>query len=908
MRKIRSFGFSSLACALALAFGAPSRAQSDVAVYTDSLAANWQNWSWASVDLTNTTVVHSGTSSIAVTAAPWTALYLSYVGSPAIDTTNYGKLAFWANGGSAGGQMVRVSGLLSGSAQTPVTVGPLAANTWTKYEINLADLGVANATTFNGIWLQEGAGADAPVFYVDDMSLVTTSGGPVEPPPVVDGLSLYDDAFTNGWQNWSWASIGSTSSVVSSGSAALSVTAGPYQALYFHHAAMPTQGYSNLVFYINGGPTGGQNLKVTALLSDAQQTGYALPALTANTWTQITIPLSSLGVANKPDLTGLWIQDDSGSNAPVFYVDNVYLQNAPPPAVVNLTVDGASSIRTVDPRIFALNTAIWDGVFNTATTAELLNDIDIQALRYPGGSISDVYHWQINQSEGQTFKWATDFDSFANIATTLQARVYITVNYGTGTPQEAADWVRYSNVTKNYGFKYWEVGNENYGTWEADNNTRPHDPATYAARFKDYYQQMKAVDPTIKIGAVVQASEDSDANYTDQTVINPRTGVSHNGWTAVLLSNLAQLGVTPDFVSYHRYEQAPGGENDAYLLSSSATWADNAATLRQILYDYLGAAASGVEIACTENNSVYSNPGKQSTSLVNGLFLADSIGNILKTEFKTLFWWDLRNGQDGSQNNSASLYGWRNYGDYGIVNNANPAGPADRYPTYYVYKLLAHYARGGESVLAATSDYNGLTVYAVRAQDGVRLLVLNKNRTATLNGSVTLTGFSPATQAQLYRYGIPQDEAARTGTGSADIETGSLAIPGKSFTYSAPPYSATVIALAADPATNISINRGGYVVNRRTNRVVQSVTIKNSGAAPITGPVYLALDGLSTNTSLANSAGATSQTTPTGSPYVLVTASTLAPNASVTVSLQFTVPASGGITYTPRAIVTGGTP
>ena len=278
-------------------------------------------------------------------------------------------------------------------------------------------------------------------------------------------------------------------------------------------------------------------------------------------------------------------------------------------------------------------------------------------------------------SDGQTFHWATNFDAFANIAKSTQAQVFITVNYGTGTPQEAADWVRYANKTKKYGFKYWEIGNENYGTWEADSNVRPNDPVTYATRFKEYAKQMKAVDRSIQIGAVLVADEDSNANYTDETVTNPRTGLTHNGWTAVMLATFKKLNFTPDFVVYHRYEQGPGGENDAFLLNSSKTWGQNAASIRQMLSDYLGRDGKQVEINCTENNSVYSNPGKQTTSLVNGLFMADSLGNIMKTEFNSFFWWDLRNGQEGSNNNSSSLYGWRKYGDYGIVNSANPCWP-----------------------------------------------------------------------------------------------------------------------------------------------------------------------------------------------------------------------------------------
>ena len=48
-------------------------------------------------------------------------------------------------------------------------------------------------------------------------------------------------------------------------------------------------------------------------------------------------------------------------------------------------------------------------------------------------------------SEGQTFEWANSFDEFVQIAAATRAAVYITANYGTGTPEEAAAWVNYAN-------------------------------------------------------------------------------------------------------------------------------------------------------------------------------------------------------------------------------------------------------------------------------------------------------------------------------------------------------------------------------------------------------------------------------------------------------------------------------
>jgi hypothetical protein len=235
--------------------------------------------------------------------------------------------------------------------------------------------------------------------------------------------------------------------------------------------------------------------------------------------------------------------------------------------------------------------------------------------------------------------------------------------------------VRASNITNGYGFHYWEVGNENYGSWEYDLHSRPHDPYTYALAFRDYRNAMKAVDPSIKVGAVVITGEDSYANYTDHPATNSRTGQLHNGWTPVMLATLRGLGVTPDFVIYHRYEQAPGQESDSALLQSAGTWANDAADLRQQLNDYLGAGGAGVELVCTENNSVYSNPGKQTTSLVNGLYYADSFRTVHSDRVHDLYLVDpSKRARDGN-NNSSSLYGWRSYGDYGMVSDQN-----DRYP------------------------------------------------------------------------------------------------------------------------------------------------------------------------------------------------------------------------------------
>lgn len=391
--------------------------------------------------------------------------------------------------------------------------------------------------------------------------------------------TLYDDSLQNDWENWSWCSVDfSAGSYVHSGSKSVKATfAAGYQGFYLHHTPFSTTPYRALTFWIHGGGVDWRNTTIRAYRNNVEQAytwlNYYIAghAFSGSEWRRVTIPLSDLGIANKTDVTGFTIQDASGGAQPAFYIDDIALTTVMAPSTVRLTVNAGQTLRTVDERIFGANAVIWDNQFEYDVTPNLLTEMDNRTLRFPGGSMSNGYHWKTGTTDNNTWQWATNFDDFAKVAVKTKAQVFISVNYGSSTAQDAADWVRYANITKGYGFKYWEIGNENYGTWERDDNNRPHDPYTYATRAADYITRMKAIDPTIKIGVVVTNGEDSYVNYTDRVVTNPRTGVSHKGWTPVMLARLRALGITPDFVVYHRYAQSPGWANDQSLLISPRT-------------------------------------------------------------------------------------------------------------------------------------------------------------------------------------------------------------------------------------------------------------------------------------------------------------------------------------------------
>jgi hypothetical protein len=625
-------------------------------------------------------------------------------------------------------------------------------------------------------------------------------------------LAIYTGHLVNGFQDWSWASVNLfNNSPVYTNSHSISVTDGQnYQALYLEHPQFDTSLYGNLDFWINGGSSGGQKLQVTAVLDGTNQAYFSLGTLQTNVWQHFSIPLSSLGVAHATNCNGFWIQGAIFNSQPTFYVDQIQLLAASPPAMVHLGVDASSVIRNVDSRWFGLNTATWDGQLGNSQTLPLLKQIGCTALRWPGGSTSDQYHWASDTSGNQTFMTLV-----TNLA--AQSNSFITVNYGTGTSNEAAAWVRSVNITNHCGVKYWEIGNENYGaTWEADSNPLPHDPYTYAVRAAGYIQLMKAADPTIKIGAVVVPGEDNYTNYLANLVTNPATGEVHSGfvtnpvtgqahagWTPVMLATFKNLGVYPDFLIYHSYpEYTSSGSNstdsdplllqvsDDYSRFTYKDWGSAAVSLRQQLSDYLGGPGTNIELCVTENNSDAGAQGKQSTSVVNALYLADSMGQLMKTEFNSLFWWDFRNGPLTTGDFDPTLYGWRTSGDLGMIQ-----GTSTPYPTFYAAKLMQSLVRPGDTVLNATSDYLALSAYASRRSDGaLALLVINKTPTNILNAQIAFTNFAPWATATVRSYGIPQDVAVQTNGPAAARDIYTNVIPAAaSFTNTFLPYSLTLL-------------------------------------------------------------------------------------------------------------------
>jgi hypothetical protein len=112
-----------------------------------------------------------------------------------------------------------------------------------------------------------------------------------------------------------------------------------------------------------------------------------------------------------------------------------------------LSVDATQTVRIVDERIFGVNATLWDKEASSDQTVSMLRAAGIRTIRMPGGSLSNEYHWLTNTTLTNTWTWDTGVSGFAQLIANLGPQTFLCVNYGTGTPEEAAAWVAYYNAS-----------------------------------------------------------------------------------------------------------------------------------------------------------------------------------------------------------------------------------------------------------------------------------------------------------------------------------------------------------------------------------------------------------------------------------------------------------------------------
>lgn len=426
-------------------------------------------------------------------------------------------------------------------------------------------------------------------------------------------------------------------------------------------------------------------------------------------------------------------------------------------STVDVTVNTRAGLETVSDAAIGVNHAVWDPQLGTSPVADLLKDAGVQIMRYPGGSYSDIYHWKTNTAPGGYVAPDTDFDHFMAGVQRAGAQPMVIANYGTGTPQEAADWVRYANVEKNYGVKYWEIGNELYGNghygsaWEADDHADK-SPAGYATVAKQYAEAMKAVDPTIKIGVVLT----TPGNWPDGIVAGGDAGT----WNQVVLSI---AGPAVDFAILHWY---PGGASGPEALSKTAQVTDAVWLARQQISRYAG---KELGIALTEINTGYG-PNTQP----GALFAADVYASLIANGVFSIDWWNVHNGIG----TVSTVAGHTDYGDFGLLSSGSCTAdgttcePALNTPfgPYFGLAMASRFARPGDQLIRASATDPLVKVHGARRANGdLAVLLVNEDETAAKTVALHYAGYSPAASAQVLTFGNGDSAITTTSGSSASV-------------------------------------------------------------------------------------------------------------------------------------------
>jgi alpha-L-arabinofuranosidase len=669
-----------------------------------------------------------------------------------------------------------------GMVTPTVTVTPASASIDTQTAVNVTiavNGGTANPTATGSVMLAGGAYTSAAAALASGSATISIPAATLAAGSVTLTGSYTPDA----------ASTANFASA--SGSASLTVT-----------KITPTVTVTPASTSLNSGQDLKATVTVTAASGDATPTGSVVlasgaytSAATALASGSLTIDIPAGSLANGSDtLTAAYTPDTA--SAPIFATANGASAAITVVQLSTVTVNQGVSGPAITDQLLGMNLGDWNDPTDPAIVPAF-KAAGIKAIRWPGGSWSDDYHWQTNSmcsratvsSPLEPGGWADPNGVYANIINDLEIAggidVALTANYGTdstctkgGDPTEAAAWIKYA---EQHGGKvgHITVGNEEYGTWEDDLHAKPNDPTTYAnAAATGYYPDIKAVDKNVLVGVVA-----NPGNVPD--------------WDTIVLANAKY-----DFVEFHFYAQGPFQESDTYITQQAAQ--DLTAQIEALKAELKTAGKPDTPIYVGEIGSVYTNPGKQSWSITQGLYAGQALGEMMNEGISRLTWWigfGNCNGQSG--NDSATLYGWQNFGAYNVFSdgandpacpNAGPDGTMS--PTAQAFNLFQQVAVNGESVLTAAvgSDNTDVRAYAATHSGGTALVLFNLNETASLPVNITLSAQAQSSDVKVTTYSKAIYDQSKTDVWSPPTTTdmGAKNLP---LTLKLAPWSMNVVII-----------------------------------------------------------------------------------------------------------------
>ena len=427
---------------------------------------------------------------------------------------------------------------------------------------------------------------------------------------------------------------------------------------------------------------------------------------------------------------------------------NTDLKPAPSSSpTVTININTSNIIADVLPSHFGTNLThfLGESVINDNDFMSNIKNLGKSILRYPGGNGSNQFFWDgnipssiLNDSEITVNDlidgsgWRISPDDFLQILDSTNGTGIIAVNasyarYGSSSnplqtaASYAANFVRHMNQTLGANIKYWEVGNENYGSWQAGYivNGDTIDGTKYGDIFNVFADSMKAADPTIKIGAVLF-----------------RQDGAYNDWSKKVLSKVENKA---DFLIIHNYfRRKPNPNNVTYqeMLTSLNQVQQDANRVKNMVANYTSKPRNYFPIAITEFNS---KTGEREISMANAIFIAQALAEQIKNGFAASILWSFQNGLDS--------YG----GDHGMTARNSPI-LNDHYPrpVFYIYHYFQKFM--GDKMVWSYSSDSAVKSYATTFSTGQKGIILVNN--SAISKTVDLDFGSDTMRYNYYWYEV----------------------------------------------------------------------------------------------------------------------------------------------------------
>ena len=398
-----------------------------------------------------------------------------------------------------------------------------------------------------------------------------------------------------------------------------------------------------------------------------------------------------------------------------------------------------------------------------------LKTLSPNILRYPGGNISNVFFWNATLNNfpkdlpnvvlyGNTEKHGNKYffegkdskpsmfslDNYYKLLQQTNCAATICVNagyarYGTGenpiaiAAHYAADWVRYDNGRT----KFWEVGNEDYGTWQAGykiDTTKNKDHQPEITNGELYGKIFKAFSDSMKFAAKEIGSE----IYIGATIIelpknkkfDKEVDKNWNSGFFASAKNAADFFIIHSYYTPYQKDSKPDE-----ILQSATTVTNNMMQYMKEMCDENKVLLK--PIALTEWN-IFAEGSKQQTSYIAGMHAAIVLGEMIKNKYGMACRWDLANG-------------YENGNDHGLFNKGDEPGVPKWNPRpayYYLYYFQKFF--GDKMVSSKINNNDSVIVYSSTFSSGQIGMVVINISAAKKTVQVTTKNFTQGNNYYIY--------------------------------------------------------------------------------------------------------------------------------------------------------------